>query len=284
MPQRTKVRKKTRAREILDRMMMKMKSMRNELMISRTLTTLDSKKRSFFLSLLVLSRKSDTICCGNRAGPTLTTHSRTSAALTVRKPTDAVSARARARDAAKTKKEEDRAERREEVRRLKALKRQEVEAKLLKLVEAAGEGAVGLEEMDLEGDWDPDAHDAMMKKVYGEDYDGVAVRFSPVHCHEERKSDLSRAVDRMLNSNRRLKAMMVQNQLGTMILILVISINRCQTKTMMTLPQNQLKRRRSPNGNVTKKGSRSNYWKLRRKEGMKLELNYWNRWSTIIIN
>lgn len=119
------------------------------------------------------------------AGPTLQTHSRTSASLTVRKPTVVVSARARARDAAKTKKEEDRSERREEVRRLKALKRQEVEEKLLKLVEAAGEGAVGLDEMDLEGDWDPEAHDAMMKKVYGEQYDGVAVSRSlglPVSC------------------------------------------------------------------------------------------------------
>lgn len=100
--------------------------------------------------------------------------------MSVRRPTEVVSARARARDAAKTKKEEDRSERREEVRRLKALKRQEVEAKLLKLVEAAGEGAVGLEEMDLEGDWDPEAHDAMMKKVYGDEYAGGAVR---LYCH-----------------------------------------------------------------------------------------------------
>lgn len=61
------------------------------------------------------------------------------------------------------------------------MKRAEVEEKLERLVEAAGEGAVGLEEMDLDGEWDPEKHDAIMKKVYGDEYDGIAVSnpFSP---------------------------------------------------------------------------------------------------------
>lgn len=99
----------------------------------------------------------------------MTTHSR-NAVSTVRKPTAAVSARARAREAAKEKKEEEKRERKEEVRRLKALKRKEVEAKLLQLVEAAGEGTSGLENIDLEGEWDPEAHDRKMAEVYGEEY------------------------------------------------------------------------------------------------------------------
>lgn len=58
---------------------------------------------------------------------------------------------------------------------MKALKRKEVEEKLLKLVEAAGEGAEGLGGMDLETDWDPVEHDRKMAEVYGGDYGGVQV-------------------------------------------------------------------------------------------------------------
>lgn len=97
------------------------------------------------------------------------THSR-NVGTTVRKPTAVVAARARGRDAAKEKKEEEKLQRREEVRRLKALKRKEVEEKLLKLLEVAGEGTTGLEGIDLEGDWDPEEHDRRMADVYGEEY------------------------------------------------------------------------------------------------------------------
>ncbi|GAA5850066.1 hypothetical protein JCM8547_001001 [Rhodosporidiobolus lusitaniae] len=102
----------------------------------------------------------------------LVTHSR-SAVSSVRKPTTAVSARARAREAAKERKEEDKLQRKEEVRRLKALKRKEVEDKLKQLVEAAGEGTKGLEELDLEGEWDEEKHEEMMRRVYGEEYEGA---------------------------------------------------------------------------------------------------------------
>lgn len=101
------------------------------------------------------------------------THSR--GASTVRRPTVAVTARARARDTAKDRAAEQKLERREEIRRMKALKRKEVEEKLLKLVEAAGEGAEGLGGMDLETDWDPVEHDRKMAEVYGGDYAGAQV-------------------------------------------------------------------------------------------------------------
>ncbi|GAA6059080.1 hypothetical protein JCM10212_002051 [Sporobolomyces blumeae] len=106
------------------------------------------------------------------AGANLVTHAR-DAAGSVRKPTTAVSARARQREAAKAKKEEEKQERKEEVRRLKALKRKQVEEKLLQLVEAAGKGAKGLDAIDLDGDWDEEAHEAAMRKVYGEEYEGA---------------------------------------------------------------------------------------------------------------
>lgn len=104
----------------------------------------------------------------------MVTHAR-NAVSTVRKPTAAVSARARARESAKERKEAEKQARREEVRRLKALKRKEVEDKLLQLVETAGEGTKGLENIDLEGDWDPEEHDRRMAEVYGEEYGAMEV-------------------------------------------------------------------------------------------------------------
>ncbi|KAK4055204.1 Kinetochore protein Spc24 [Microbotryomycetes sp. JL201] len=102
-------------------------------------------------------------------GTQMTTHAR-NAVSTVRKPTTAVSARARAREAAKERKEQEKQARKEEIRRLKALKRKQVEDKLLQLVQVAGQGTKGLEELDLEGDWDPEEHDRKMAQVYGEEY------------------------------------------------------------------------------------------------------------------
>lgn len=100
---------------------------------------------------------------------------------TVRKPTVATTARARAREAATNRAAEEKAERKEEIRRLKALKRKEVEIKLLKLVETAGTGAIGLEDIDLEGDWDGEEHDRKMAKAFGESYGGtVEDDFKPV--------------------------------------------------------------------------------------------------------
>ncbi|TNY18993.1 KRI1-like family C-terminal-domain-containing protein [Rhodotorula diobovata] len=102
----------------------------------------------------------------------LVTHAR-DAASSVRKPTTAVSARARAREAAKLRKEEEALQRKEELRRLKALKRKEVEERLKQLVEAAGEGTKGLEEIDLDGEWDEAKHEEAMRKVYGGEYENL---------------------------------------------------------------------------------------------------------------
>jgi len=58
---------------------------------------------------------------------------------------------------------------------LKALKRKQVEEKLLQLVEAAGGGAEvdKFEDLDLEGEWDEKKHEEEMKKIYGGDYEGA---------------------------------------------------------------------------------------------------------------
>lgn len=112
-------------------------------------------------------------------GADLVTHAR-DAASSVRKPTTAVSARARARDAAKQRKEEEALQRKEELRRLKALKRKEVEEKLKQLAEAAGAGAEGLDEIDLDGEWDEAKHEEAMRKVYGGEYEELDVRPRPL--------------------------------------------------------------------------------------------------------
>mgnify|MGYP002718870711 FL=1 len=87
-----------------------------------------------------------------------------------------MSARARAREAAKERKEAEKLQRKEELRRLKALKRKEVEERLEKLLEAAGKGTRNLEEIDLDGEWDEKKHEEAMKKVYDEEYEGLEVR------------------------------------------------------------------------------------------------------------
>ena len=106
------------------------------------------------------------------------THSR-DAVSNIRRPAAATTARARARDALKERKDAEKQERREEVRRLKALKRKEVEAKLLKLVEAAGESTKGLDGLDLDGDWDPAEHDRKMAEIYGDEYGENEVSGAP---------------------------------------------------------------------------------------------------------
>lgn len=92
----------------------------------------------------------------------------------VRRPAAAVSARARARERAREKKDAEKLERREEVRRLKALKRKEAEDKLAQIIEAGGKGVAGeLDDFDLDGDFDEVKHDALMRKLYGSDYEAA---------------------------------------------------------------------------------------------------------------
>lgn len=110
-----------------------------------------------------------------RGAADLVTHSRDVNGTSVRKPTAAVSARARARDAAKERKEAEKLQRKEELRRLKALKRKEIEDRLEQLLEAAGKGTRNLDEIDLDGDWDEKKHEEAMRKVYDDEYEGLEV-------------------------------------------------------------------------------------------------------------
>ncbi|KAL1744835.1 KRI1-like family C-terminal-domain-containing protein [Schizophyllum fasciatum] len=80
-----------------------------------------------------------------------------------------------ARERKKQRKEEELQRKREEVRRLKALKMKEIRAKLDRIGREGGkdlERDAALQELDLEADWDPEAHDRQMAGLYGDDFEG----------------------------------------------------------------------------------------------------------------
>ena len=66
--------------------------------------------------------------------------------------------------------EQEKKRKQNELKRLKNLKRQEIQDKLDKLRELTGNATVGFS--DLDGDFDPDAHDAAMSRVYDHFEDG----------------------------------------------------------------------------------------------------------------
>lgn len=102
--------------------------------------------------------------------------------------------RKEARERRKARKEEELLQKREEVKRLKALKMKELRRKLERVGKEGGfqdidkhQGVTeprialrrvltpfvtALQDLDLEGDWDPEAHDRQMAGVYAQDDDG----------------------------------------------------------------------------------------------------------------
>ncbi|KAI8978185.1 KRI1-like family C-terminal-domain-containing protein [Trametes punicea] len=81
-------------------------------------------------------------------------------------------ARKEAREKKKARKEEELLKKKEEVKRLKALKMKELRAKLERISHEGGkklEETEALQELDLEGEWDPAKHDQAMAKIYSND-------------------------------------------------------------------------------------------------------------------
>ncbi|KAH9963018.1 KRI1-like family C-terminal-domain-containing protein [Russula compacta] len=91
----------------------------------------------------------------------------------VRRPTEHAESRRAARERRRKRKEVEKAQRREEVKRLKGLKAREMEAKLEHIGKEGGWArSKALEALDLDGDWDAEAHDQQMAAVLAE-IDGV---------------------------------------------------------------------------------------------------------------
>ena len=102
--------------------------------------------------------------------------------------------RKEARERRAARKEEELLQKREEVKRLKALKLKELQRKLQRVGQEGGLGninqhqgianlepyctellrdpIIALQDLDLEGDWDPDAHDRQMAGIYSQDDGG----------------------------------------------------------------------------------------------------------------
>lgn len=74
------------------------------------------------------------------------------------------------REATKQRQVMKKEEKRKEIELLKILKYKEIEEKIDKIREASGNDDIDLGEIDLEADFDPDAHDAYMERVLGTNY------------------------------------------------------------------------------------------------------------------
>ncbi|KZT22490.1 Krr1-domain-containing protein [Neolentinus lepideus HHB14362 ss-1] len=81
------------------------------------------------------------------------------------------STRKEARERRKERKEQGMLQKKEEIKRLKALKMKELRSKLERIGKEGGkdfETTKALQELDLDADWDPEAHERQMAEIYSE--------------------------------------------------------------------------------------------------------------------
>ena len=96
--------------------------------------------------------------------------------------------RQNARERAKDRRDEEKQQKAEEIARLKRLKQGEIAEKLAQIKEISGSDFVteqGAETVDLEGEFDPEAHDKQMEAMYGEEYYEGEDDKKPVFAEEE---------------------------------------------------------------------------------------------------
>lgn len=70
----------------------------------------------------------------------------------------------------KERKKKEKEEKMAEIRKMQELKRKEIEEKLEKLKEVTGNTQLAFEDDDLDGDFDPEAHDRRMKELFNDEF------------------------------------------------------------------------------------------------------------------
>ncbi|XP_048483880.1 protein KRI1 homolog [Plutella xylostella] len=87
--------------------------------------------------------------------------------------------RSKKRVEVKTRKEEEKARKMEEIARMKALKLKEIQEKIARIKEVTGNDELAFKDSDIEGDFDPEAHDRRMRALFDEQYYGHADEEKP---------------------------------------------------------------------------------------------------------
>ncbi|KAM8844989.1 protein KRI1 homolog [Spinachia spinachia] len=97
--------------------------------------------------------------------------------------------RRRKRDEVKERKDKEKEQKREQLKQLKNLKRNEIMEKLKRLKELTGNEELAFSQADLEGEFDPQQHDQLMQKFFGNEYyredEGEKPHFDDEDEHEE---------------------------------------------------------------------------------------------------